>query len=80
MAAPLRIVLAIDTSGLGGAENVVLRLAAALRDRGSDPIVATEHAGWMTERAEELGIPVWIAPQRARFDLPWVFRFARRLR
>jgi glycosyltransferase involved in cell wall biosynthesis len=76
----LRVVLALESSGPGGAENVVLRLARALRDRGDEPIVATLQPGWMTERAEALGVPVWIAPQRPGVDLLWVFRFARALR
>src|SRR5262249_48721489 len=80
MARPLRIVLALETSGPGGAENVVVRLARALRERGDEPIVATERPAGMTERAGELGIPVWIVPQRARIDLAWIFRFAVRLR
>jgi glycosyltransferase involved in cell wall biosynthesis len=76
----LRIVLALESSGPGGAENVVLRLARALRERGHEPIVATLQPGWMTERADAAGLPVWIAPQRPGIDLRWVFRFARRLR
>src|SRR5262245_59430442 len=76
----LRVVLALETSGPGGAENVVLRLASALQARGDDPIIATLQRGWMTERAQALGLPVWIAPQRAGVDLLWVVRFARAMR
>jgi glycosyltransferase involved in cell wall biosynthesis len=76
----LRVVLALESSGPGGAENVVVRLARALRERGDEPIVATMKPGWMTERAEALGIPVWIVPQRPGFDYAWVLRFARDLR
>lgn len=76
----LRIVLALESSGPGGAENMVVRLAHALRERGDAPIVATLRPGWMTERAEAQGIPVWIAPQRPGFDFAWVLRFARELR
>ena len=36
-----RIVLALESSGPGGAENMVLRLAEGLRAAGDDPIVAT---------------------------------------
>jgi len=76
----LRIVLALESSGPGGAENVVLRLAHALRERGDEPIVATLQPGWMTERAEAARIPVWIVPQRSGVDLRWVLHFARKLR
>jgi glycosyltransferase involved in cell wall biosynthesis len=76
----LRVLLAIESSGPGGAENVVVRLAEALRRAGEDPIVATLRPGWMTERAEAAGLPVWIVPQRPGLDLAWVASFARRLR
>ena len=72
--------LGLESSGPGGAENVVLRLAVELRERGDEPIVATMRPGWMTERAEAAGIPVWITPQRPGFDLSWILRFARALR
>jgi glycosyltransferase involved in cell wall biosynthesis len=77
---PRRILLAIESSGPGGAENVVVRLADALRRKGDEPIVATLRPGWMTERAEEAGIPVWIVPQRQGLDLRWIPAFARRMR
>jgi glycosyltransferase involved in cell wall biosynthesis len=80
VASPRRIVLALESSGPGGAENVVLRLASALRERGDLAIVATLQPGWMTARAQALGLPVWIAPQRPGVDLRWVLRFAGRLR
>jgi glycosyltransferase involved in cell wall biosynthesis len=76
----LRIVLAIESSGPGGAETVVLRLAEELRDIGHAPVVATLRQGWMTERAAALGLPVWIVPQRSGLDALWVPRFAARLR
>ncbi len=76
----LRVLLAIESSGPGGAENVVLSLAVALRSAGEDPIIATLRPGWMTERAVEAKLPVWIVPQRPGLDLAWVFAFARRLR
>jgi glycosyltransferase involved in cell wall biosynthesis len=76
----LRIVLALESSGPGGAENVVLRLARALRERGDEPTIATMSSGWMTERAQSDGLPVWIVPQRPGIDVAWVVRFARQLR
>jgi glycosyltransferase involved in cell wall biosynthesis len=77
---PRRIVLALGTSGPGGAENMMIQLAAALRERGAEPILATLRPGWMTERAERLGLPVWVQPQRRGADPLWIARFARRLR
>ena len=72
--------LALESSGPGGAENVVLHLAAALRRAGDEPVIATLRPGWMTERAAEAGIPVWVVPQATGLALGWVPRFARRLR
>jgi glycosyltransferase involved in cell wall biosynthesis len=76
---PIRVVLAIESSGPGGAERMVLSLAVALKRGGDEPRIATLKPGWMTQRAEAAGIPVWIEPQRPGLDPGWVLRFARRL-
>jgi glycosyltransferase involved in cell wall biosynthesis len=76
----LRVVLALETSGPGGAENMVVQLATALSDLGHDVTVATMREGWMTERARAVGLRVWVVPQRPGLDLAWVGQFARRLR
>jgi glycosyltransferase involved in cell wall biosynthesis len=78
--APRRVLLALGTSGPGGAEQMLLQLACALRERGAAPALATFAPGWMTERAQRLGLPVWIAPQRRGSDPLWIARFAGRLR
>lgn len=75
----LRIALALESSGPGGAENMVVQLGLALRELGHAPIVVTMREGWMTERAAAGGLPVWIEPQRPGLDVGWVVRFARRL-
>lgn len=77
---PRRVALAIESSGPGGAENMVLGLARALREAGDAPVLVTLRPGWMTERAEREGLPVWIVPQKPGLDLAWVPRFAARLR
>lgn len=79
-ATPRRVVLAIESSGPGGAEQVVLRLAEGLRARGVETLLATQRPAWLTERAERAGIPVWIDPQRPGLDPAWMLRLARRLR
>lgn len=79
-AMPRRIALALESSGPGGAEQMVLRLAVALRDAGDDVVIATLRPGWMTERAEHDGLPVWVVPQKQGLDPLWIPRFARRLR
>jgi glycosyltransferase involved in cell wall biosynthesis len=75
-----RIALALESSGPGGAEQVLLHLASGLRERGFDPVIVTPQPGWMTERAERAGLPVWIVPQRHGLAPDWVPRFAWRLR
>jgi glycosyltransferase involved in cell wall biosynthesis len=75
-----RVLLALESSGPGGAEQMVLRLAAALREAGDQPVVASMRPGWMTERAAAAGFPVWILPQRPGLDPAWLGRLARRLR
>ncbi len=77
---PRRIALGLGTSGPGGAEQLVLQLASALREQGATPVIATLQPGWMTERAQRSGFPVWIEPQRRGPDPGWVLRLARRLR
>jgi len=77
--APRRIALALESSGPGGAENVVLRLAAGLRAAGDEPVLVTMRPGWMTERAEADGFEVWLAPQPPGLAPGWIPAFARRL-
>lgn len=76
---PRKIVLGIETSGPGGAERTVLHLADGLRGLGIEVIMATMQRGWMTERAEDLGVPVWIEPQGKGLDPRWVWRLRSRL-
>jgi len=77
---PLRVALALESSGPGGAEQMLLQLADELRRRGAEVVVVTLRPGWMTGRAERAGHPVWIVPQRRGLDPLWIPRFAARLR
>lgn len=76
----MRIALALESSGPGGAEQMLLRLAEALRERRDEPRIVTLRPGWMTERAEQAGLPVEIVPQARGLDPLWVPRFAALLR
>jgi glycosyltransferase involved in cell wall biosynthesis len=75
-----RVVLALESSGPGGAEQMLLRLGAALARRDHEPVIATLREGWLTERAAAAGLPVWVVPQRAGLDPGWLVRFGARLR
>jgi glycosyltransferase involved in cell wall biosynthesis len=77
---PRRIALALESSGPGGAEQMVLRLAGALRESGRDAVIVTLRPGWMTERADAAGLRCAVLPQRAGLDPGWIPRFARWLR
>jgi len=74
-----RVVLAIESSGPGGAEHTLLHLATGLRKRDLDPVIATLRPGWLTERANDAGIETWIVPQPEGWSIGWIPRFARRL-
>jgi glycosyltransferase involved in cell wall biosynthesis len=76
----LRIALALESSGPGGAEQMVLRLAGELRARGHEPLIVTLRPGWMTERAAAAGLRFELLPQRAGLDPLWIPRFAAWLR
>jgi glycosyltransferase involved in cell wall biosynthesis len=77
---PHRIVLALESSGPGGAEHVLLQLSRELRRAGREVTIATMREGWMTDRARAEKIPIWVVPQRRGLDPLWIPRFARRLR
>ncbi len=76
----LEILIALESSGPGGAENMVVSLAAALAARGHGVSIVTDRPGWMTDRARQAGVPVWIETQRPGVDLRWIARLARRMR
>jgi glycosyltransferase involved in cell wall biosynthesis len=77
---PLRVALALESSGPGGAEKMVADLAAALLQAGAAPVIVTQRPGWMTNLASRSGIPFWLEPQRPGLDPGFVLRLARRLR
>jgi glycosyltransferase involved in cell wall biosynthesis len=78
--AALRILVGLESSGPGGAENMVLSLAEGLSSLGHQPLIVTDKAGWMTERAEAAGVPVWVETQHRFRELPWALRMAWRMR
>ncbi|RIK92696.1 MAG: glycosyl transferase family 1 [Proteobacteria bacterium] len=75
-----RVLLALESSGPGGAENMLLVLADELARKNWEPIFATLRPGWLTERALAAGHQVWILPQQPGLDPGWVVRLGARLR
>lgn len=55
---PLTILHTIETSGPGGAENVLLAVAARLDRRRFRSLVLINDAGWLEDRLRELELPV----------------------
>jgi glycosyltransferase involved in cell wall biosynthesis len=64
----MTIVQAIETSGPGGAEQVLLRLCCRLRDRGHAVRPLLLRAGWLSERLEAEGFGVAVIPLRSPLD------------
>jgi hypothetical protein len=56
---PLRLLLAVDSLEVGGAERHVVDLAAALRRKGCGVEVACSVSGGLSEPLEVAGVPVW---------------------
>ena len=54
----MRIVQAIETSGPGGAEEVLIRLCRTLREGGHEVSVILIKTGWLKDRLEADRIPV----------------------
>jgi glycosyltransferase involved in cell wall biosynthesis len=76
----MKVVLAIECSEPGGAENLVVLLGDRLRAAGHEPIIVCHEEGWLTDRARSFDLPIWIVPQAKGLALTWPLRFARRLR
>jgi glycosyltransferase involved in cell wall biosynthesis len=55
----LRVALMIEVDGPGGAEQMLLHLGGALRDRGHSvlPVLPSEGEGWLGARCMEAGMP-----------------------
>ena len=67
-ARPLTIALVIETGGPGGAEQVTLQLACALRDRGHRvcPIGPDNRSDWLATRFRDLSFePEVVSPRRS---------------
>jgi glycosyltransferase involved in cell wall biosynthesis len=71
----VRIVQAIETSGPGGAEEVLIRLCGSLREMGHEVSVILIKTGWLKDRLESDGIRV----DTVTLHRPFEPAFARRL-
>jgi len=61
---PPRLLLAVDSLEVGGAERHVVDLALALHRKGYGVEVACSVAGGLSEPLEAAGVPVWPLARR----------------
>ncbi len=71
----LNILHTIETSGPGGAENVLLLLVAGLDPERFRSVVVINEPGWLEDRLHELGLPT----VRVQWNKWWDFRLPRAL-
>lgn len=76
----MRIVQAIESSGPGGAEQIVLALCRMLAERGHQVSAMLLRDGWLREQLESQGTPVECLSIGAALDPRFALHLRRRLR
>jgi glycosyltransferase involved in cell wall biosynthesis len=74
--APRTVLHLSSTSGPGGAETLVKRLAASLDPARFRSIVCLFRRGWLYDATQHLGIPTSVIGIDGAFDLQWARAFA----
>jgi len=74
--APRTVLHLSSTSGPGGAETIVKKLASSLDPRGFRSIVCLFRRGWLYDATRELGIPMSVIGIDGALDLRWARAFA----
>ena len=69
-----------STSGIGGAEMIVLRLAASLDRSRFRSVVCLFRPGWLNDSCREAGLPTHVIKMRGALDFNWAQNFARLIR
>lgn len=72
MTAPNTILHLSSTSGPGGAEMIVSRIAASLDTNRFRSVVALYRPGWLKDRCEMDGLKTHVIPINGMFDWRWV--------
>lgn len=75
----MKILHTIETSGPGGAENFMIRMAQSLGPEYQSSILLIK-PGWLRDRIESLGIPVCVEELPRSLDPRWLIKIARFLR
>lgn len=68
----MRVLHLIDTPGPGGAETVLLHIAAGLSARSWDCLVMVPEEGWLSEVARDTGVPVIFNPGHGSADAKYL--------
>lgn len=72
---PATILHLSSTSGPGGAEMIVKRLAGALDPERFRSVVCLFRTGWLSEACEQVGLPTHVIEINGAFDVRWAQKF-----
>lgn len=70
----MRILQFIETGGPGGAENAVLHISQALKNKGHDIHVITTREGWLTTQLDKQQIQRQLIPSYRSFDFGLILK------
>ena len=62
----------IETSGPGGAENIMVSLAKNQRSEQVTPMVCLQREGWVSKTVNELSIELILKPFHSTLDIAWL--------
>ena len=65
------------SSGPGGAERLITKLAGALDRRSFRSVVCLFRPGWLKDQCERHGIPTYVIPNKGVLDFSWLICFFR---
>ena len=72
-----RVLNLIETSGPGGAENIMLALAEHQSKLDLEPAVCIQREGWVSNRVRQLDFDLVIKPLASSIDVAWLRRMYR---
>lgn len=76
---PATILHSIETGGPGGAEQMMLRLAEAYRQRGHRQVVCLRKDGWLADQVRARGFELVLRPLGRSPDIGWMRWLAARI-
>lgn len=72
---PTKLILHLSsTSGPGGAEMLVSRIASGLDLNRFRSLVGLFTPGWLKDRCEKLSLPTVVLPMQSQWDVAWIVR------